>query len=133
MSKISWHGRQENSVWTKILGNHLEDQLFHLVHRWNISQTPRETKREFINSERKYYQEFWEDVLWSRGGIWKGDILIADIEELEKLNASETYPRRLNAKEVLIYAKKKTDNLYFLWQMVQQTYQEVTTSSKTPL
>ena len=39
------------------------------------------------------------------GGIWKGDILIVDIEELEKLDASEIYPRRLNAKEVLITHK----------------------------
>ena len=30
--------------------------------------------------------------------IWKGDILIADIEDLGKLDASEIYPRRLNAK-----------------------------------
>ena len=36
------------------------------------------------------------------GRIWKGDILIAEIEELEKLDASEIYPRRLNAEEVLI-------------------------------
>ena len=36
------------------------------------------------------------------GGMWKGDILIADIEELEKLAASENNPRSLNAKEVLI-------------------------------
>ena len=26
------------------------------------------------------------------GGIWEGDILVADIEELEKLDASEIYP-----------------------------------------
>ena len=39
------------------------------------------------------------------GRIWKGDILIADIEELEKLDASEIYSRRLNAKEVLINQK----------------------------
>ena len=39
------------------------------------------------------------------GEIWKGDILKADIEELEKLDASEIYPRRLNAKEVLITHK----------------------------
>ena len=39
------------------------------------------------------------------GGIWKGDILFADIEELEKLDASEIYPRRLNAKEVLVTNK----------------------------
>ena len=35
------------------------------------------------------------------GGIWKGDIMIADIEELEEMDASELYARRLNAKEVL--------------------------------
>ena len=34
------------------------------------------------------------------GGIWEGDILVADIEELENLDASEVHARRLNAKEV---------------------------------
>ena len=41
------------------------------------------------------------------GRIWKGDVLIADIEELEKLDASEKYHRRLNAKEVLITPKRR--------------------------
>ena len=35
------------------------------------------------------------------GGIWKGDIMVADIEELEEMDASELHARRLNAKEVL--------------------------------
>ena len=35
------------------------------------------------------------------GRIWKGDILVADIEELEKMDASEIHAKRLNAKEVL--------------------------------
>ena len=35
------------------------------------------------------------------GGIWKGDILVADIEELETMDASEIHSRRLNAKEVI--------------------------------
>ena len=35
------------------------------------------------------------------GGIWKGDILIADIEELEQMDASEIHARRLKGKEVL--------------------------------
>ena len=39
------------------------------------------------------------------GRIWKENILIADIEELEKLDASEIYPRRLSAK-VLITQKR---------------------------
>ena len=34
-------------------------------------------------------------------GIWKGDIVVADMEELEKMDASEIHARRLNAKEVL--------------------------------
>ena len=37
--------------------------------------------------------------------VWKGDILTADLEDLEKLDASEIYPRRINAKEVLIRQK----------------------------
>ena len=35
------------------------------------------------------------------GGIWKGDLLIADLEQLETMDASEIYPKRLNAKEVI--------------------------------
>ena len=34
-------------------------------------------------------------------GIWKGDIMVADIEEMEEMDASEFHARRLNAKEVL--------------------------------
>ena len=34
------------------------------------------------------------------GGIWKGDILVADIEELEKMDASEIHARRLNANYI---------------------------------
>ena len=45
------------------------------------------------------------------GGIWKGDILIADLEDLEKLDASDIYPQRINAKEVLI--RQKDDELIF--------------------
>ena len=48
------------------------------------------------------------------GGIWKGDVLIADLEELETMDASEIYSKRLNAKEV-IFLKK--ENLFFQSQM----------------
>ena len=34
-------------------------------------------------------------------GIWKGDTLVADIEEMEKMDASQIHAKRLNAKEVL--------------------------------
>ena len=32
--------------------------------------------------------------------------MVADVEELEKLDASEKYPRKLNVKDVLITHKK---------------------------
>ena len=35
------------------------------------------------------------------GRIWKGDTMVADIEELEEMDASELHAKRLNAKEVL--------------------------------
>ena len=37
--------------------------------------------------------------------IWKGDVLIADLEDLAKLDASKFYLRRINAKAVLIRQK----------------------------
>ena len=33
-------------------------------------------------------------------GVWKGDMFVADIEELESMDASDIHARRLNAKEV---------------------------------
>ena len=45
------------------------------------------------------------------GRIWKGDIMIADIEELEETDASEIHARRLNANGVL--TPMKGDNFIF--------------------
>ena len=43
-------------------------------------------------------------VPWRRfvrgSGIWKGDVLVADLEDLETMDASEIYSKRLNAKEM---------------------------------
>ena len=40
------------------------------------------------------------------GGFWKGDVLVADLEELETMDASEIYSKRLNAKEVILPKEK---------------------------
>ena len=45
------------------------------------------------------------------GVIWKGDVLVADLEELETMNASEIYSKRLNAKEV-IFPKEKGEFIF---------------------
>ena len=51
------------------------------------------------------------------GGIWKGDTVVADIEEMEEMDASELHARRLNAEEVL--TSMKGDNLYSQSQIEQ--------------
>ena len=55
------------------------------------------------------------------GRIWKGDIMVADLEELETMDASEIYSKRLNAKEV-IFPKK--ENLLFQSQMDESKHPE---------
>ena len=47
----------------------------------------------------------------------KSGIMIADIEELEKMDASDLHARMLNAKEVL--TPQRMEISYFLWQMGQ--------------
>ena len=51
------------------------------------------------------------------GGIWKGDIVVADIEELEQMEASGLHARRLNAKEII--APKNDEKSIFPTQMEQ--------------
>ena len=50
--------------------------------------------------ERKPYLDCSSDTLYA-GRTWKGDVLVADLEELETMDASEIYSKRLNAKEVI--------------------------------
>ena len=45
------------------------------------------------------------------GGIWRRDVLDADLEELETMDASEIYSKRLNAKEVIFHKEKR--RIYF--------------------
>ena len=55
--------------------------------------------------------------------IWQGDIMVADTEELEKMDASEIHAKRLNAKEVL--TPKKCWAIYISRsQMEQSNYLE---------
>ena len=91
---------------TDVLGNHLKDLLFHLVHWLSITLPLRKTSQESINLERTSYL----DCSYA-GRIWKGDVLIADLEELETMDASEIYSKRLNAKEVIF--PKENEKIIF--------------------
>ena len=84
-----------------VLGNHLKDRLFHLVHWFSITLLLRRTSHESIKSGKKVLPGLFLGYALYAGGIWKGDVLIADLEELETMDASEIYSKRLNAKEVI--------------------------------
>ena len=89
-----------------VSGNHFEDRLFHLVHWLSVTLQLRRTSQESINMERKSYLDCSSDTLCTRGGTRKGDVLVADLEELETMDASEIYSKRLNAKEVIFPEEK---------------------------
>ena len=57
---------------------------------------------------------FFGYVLYA-GRIWKGDVMVADFEELETMDASEIYSKRLNTKEVIF--PKEMENLKIQPQM----------------
>ena len=54
-----------------------------------------------ISSARKTYQEYSSIIYHTRVESGKETFLVADIEEVEKMEASEIHAWRLNAKEVL--------------------------------
>ena len=84
-----------------VLVNHFKWPIIPFVHWLSI--------KESINLERKLGYALYV------ARIWKGDVLVADLEELETMDASEIYSKRLNAKEVI--SPKKKENLFFEPQM----------------
>ena len=86
--------------------NHLKDQTFRLVHWLSITLSLRRTSQESINLVRKSYLDCSLDTLCTRVEFGRGDVLVADLEELETMDASEIYSKRLTAKEV-IFPKEK--------------------------
>ena len=52
-----------------VLGNHLKDRLFHLVHWLSIILLLQKTSQESINLERKSYMDCSSDTLCTRGEV----------------------------------------------------------------
>ena len=98
MSKTSWQTGKLRM--TDDLKNHSKGQQF-LSEQWlNIIRFHNEINQDYINLARKYYQESFLGYELIAGGIWKGDIFDGRPRRLEKLDASDISPRRINAKEV---------------------------------
>ena len=72
-----------------VLGNHFKDRLFHfgsLVEYYPITAKDQSRIHQF--GKKVLPGLFLGYALYARG-IWKGDVLIADLEELETMDASE--------------------------------------------
>ena len=67
----------------------------------------------------------------SRKGTWKGDILVADIEELGNLGVSEIHARRLSAKEIL--TPKSGKNIFPIADGTAKLSEGETVESENPL
>ena len=59
----------------------------------------------FSGNSKKIIHELFLGFALHAGGIWKRDKLVAEIEELEKMDASKIFARRLNTKEVISQKK----------------------------
>ena len=79
--------------------NHVKAPSFRLVQWLNIVRSLQETSQGSI----KLVSFTWNipRTCVDREEIWKGHIMMADIEEMENLDSAEIHPRRLNATEVL--------------------------------
>ena len=84
-----------------VLENHSKDQSFRMVHWLSITSISAKDESRIHQFGNKVLPGLFLGYALYAGGIWKGDILVADIEELEKMDASEIYLKRLNAKEVI--------------------------------
>ena len=84
-----------------VLGNHLKDQFFHLVHWLSIIPFTAKDQSRIHQFGKKVLPGLFLGYALYAGKIWKGDVLVADLEELETMDASEIYSKRLNAKEVI--------------------------------
>ena len=84
-----------------VLGNLLKGRIIpfgSLVEYYTISPKDQSRIHQFV---KKVLPGLFLGYALYAGGIWKGDTMVADIEELETMDASEIYSKRLHAKEVI--------------------------------
>ena len=87
--------------------NRWKDRSFHLVHWLSITLSLRRTSQESISLERKSYLKYSLDTLCTRWRIWKGDIMVTDVEELETMDASEIDAKKTQCKGSNISWRKR--------------------------
>ena len=94
-----------------VKGKKKKNRLFHLAHWLSITPITAKDQSRIHQFGKKVLPGLFLGYALYVGRNWKGDVLIADLEELETMDASEIYSKRLNAKEV-IFPKRKW-KIYF--------------------
>ena len=67
-----------------VLENHLKDPSFHLVHWLSITLFLRKDQSRIHQFGNKVLPRLFLEYALYAGAIWKGDIIVADIEDLER-------------------------------------------------
>ena len=93
------------------LGNHFKNRSFRSFHWLSISLSLRKTSQESINLERKSYLDCSSDTHCTRGECGKGDVLVADLEGLETMDASENLFEKTQCERGDISQRKR--RIYF--------------------
>ena len=91
-----------------VFGQPFEGPIFSILVHW-LSNPPyycKGTSQESINLERKVLLGLFLGYALYACGIWKGDMMVADIEELEAMDASEIYSKRTQCKGSNISQRK---------------------------
>ena len=95
VGQILWMGRRPMKV---VLGNHSKDLLF-LGSLNEYHPITAKDQSRIHQSGKKVLPGLFLGYAIYAGGTWKGDVLIADLEELETMDASEIYSKRFNTKD----------------------------------
>ena len=81
-----------------VLENLSKDQSFRLVHWLSITLFMRKTTQESTNFGKKVLPGLFLGYALYAGRTWKGGIMVADVEELETMDASEIYSKNSQCK-----------------------------------
>ena len=84
-----------------VLGNHLKGPIIPFGSLVEYHPKTAKDQSRIHQFGKKILPVLFLGYALHAGEIWKGDVLVADLEELETMDASEIFSKRLNAKEVI--------------------------------
>ena len=114
----------------RCFGKSLKTSTIRLNHCLSITLSVRKISQEYNQFGKKVIFRLFLEYALCAGELWKENIVIADMEELETMNASEIYSKRFNAKRR--YFSKIMENLFFQSQMDESNSLQEIKNGKHP-